>query len=1001
MFMNAFIVAFAMSTSQDTAFDVFISYARKDNTSGWVDALHHDILADHRKNFSRPLRVFFDKHDIKDLDDWRHTILGALRSSKILLVCLSPNYFASGPCQWEFEEYIKRQIHQLIGSDSIAQIYFITVEGSDEQCIAAEWQKLLLRHNYTDVRPWFAHGPEALRLEEVRQRMAALGVSLWERLQRAQRAESAPGNLRWQNPHFLGRTKELRHLHESLGKGVIGVVTAVQGLGGMGKTELAVAYAHGFADCYPGGLWSLQAEGKKELLPLIGELAWERALDFTPTEAEKNDPALLGRGVLEHLKIRAAAVKDTDPDRGAACLILLDNVSEPDLLSPAQLATLPGGSSAHWLRIVATTRLDIRAQKDRLDTLAIDALDEATALQLIEDHQPYRDAAKRIVLDPAQAVPKGVPNFASDTEREAARQIVQALGGFTLAIEQVAIFLGIHPEISPSGFLQQLQDKGLPLADTVVTHDDGAVAAQMLTQSKQLGLILDATLEKLSAPARTALRFAALLPTDTVPWPWLRSLTEAEHPELAQKDALGADPWLNVQRRLLGLRLLTSGDRPEYARLHRLVGAHIGNMLVHSLDEHMRGSVDGSIWSNSTPNVWRFDSYLKDRSRLLIARPEKPDDWELDALIDVLPKLSRVINDAGFTNTAVCLADKIMGYRPLSVSAAFISQLAVDCESAISEGSQGVDWKFNLAAANLFFGKAALLAGRALSAGKRFEVAQGILNSLDVEAEDGERLRAMKKSLERELALVAQANGDPEKAKAMFTKAKQEVEKLVNNSPHDQALQHRLCWFCEKLGTLAVSQENLEDASRHFSQMSEILEQLVAADPHNRRWQRDLCNAWEKLGNLECWLKNPDRAKSFFTRCKNILEPLAACDLQNGDLQMDVARVWNHLAYCASHQGDCAEMEKCSEHAVSISKTVVVSDPLNVEWLVNHATFLHLSAHALATAGRSPNSVIDRLNESFSILQSLDSQGRLPATGIGRECLNDLNERWNQMFDVT
>ena len=611
-------------SSSPAAYDLFISYARKDNTSGWVNALHQDILADHRAHSSRPLRIFFDTEAIKDLDDWRHRILGALRSSKILLVCLSPNYFSSGPCQWEFEEYIKRQIHQLIGSDSIAQIYFVTVVGSDEQRVAAEWRALLRRHNYTDVRPWFHQGPESLLLAEVRQRMAALGVSLWERLQRAQRAESAPGNLRWQNPHFLGRTKELRLLHESLGLGRIGVVTAVQGLGGMGKTELAVAYAHGFADCYPGGLWSLQAEGETELLPLIGKLAWERALGFTPTEAEKNEPALLGRGVLEHLKTRAAAVRDVDPDRGPACLILLDNVSDPALLTPAQLATVPGGSSAHWLRLIATTRLDITPQKDRLDTLAIDALDEVTALQLIEDHQRFRDAEKNIVLDPAQAVPRGVPTFASEAEKEAARQIVRALGGFTLAIEQVAIFLGIHPDVSPSHFLQQLQDKGLPLADSLVTHEEGAVAAQMLTQSKQLGLILDATLEKLSAPARTALHFAALLPPDNVPWPWLRDLTQAEHPDLQEKDALGVDPWMAVPRRLLGLRLLTPGDDVQIARMHRLVAATIKLQLADKLDASLaalhsllryitRG--EGANWLDYYPEIdtpWLEKSVVAD-----------------------------------------------------------------------------------------------------------------------------------------------------------------------------------------------------------------------------------------------------------------------------------------------------------------------------------------------------------------------------------------------------
>jgi len=82
------------------------------------------------------------------------------------------------------------------------------------------------------------------------------------------------------------------------------------GTGGQGKSELAVAYAHAFADCYPAGLWALRAESKKELLPLIGELAFDPALGYVPTDAEKNDPPLLGKAVLNHLKSRADAVRD-------------------------------------------------------------------------------------------------------------------------------------------------------------------------------------------------------------------------------------------------------------------------------------------------------------------------------------------------------------------------------------------------------------------------------------------------------------------------------------------------------------------------------------------------------------------------------------------------------------------------------------------------------------------------------------------------------------------
>ncbi len=102
-----------MST-QFTPFEIFISYSRHDNVvpegsltgKGWVTTLRDHILADHRRFSTEPLRIFFDTAEIRDMDDWRHRILGGLRSSKVLLVCLSPNYFASAYCRWEWEEVL-------------------------------------------------------------------------------------------------------------------------------------------------------------------------------------------------------------------------------------------------------------------------------------------------------------------------------------------------------------------------------------------------------------------------------------------------------------------------------------------------------------------------------------------------------------------------------------------------------------------------------------------------------------------------------------------------------------------------------------------------------------------------------------------------------------------------------------------------------------------------------------------------------------------------------
>lgn len=112
------------------------------DTKGWVTVLRDEILADHQCFSTEPRRIFFDTSAIKDMDDWRHRILDGLRHSRILLVCLSPDYFASDYCRWEFEGYIQRQVHKLMGFDSFAPVYFVEVPGVSEQEMARGWYEL-------------------------------------------------------------------------------------------------------------------------------------------------------------------------------------------------------------------------------------------------------------------------------------------------------------------------------------------------------------------------------------------------------------------------------------------------------------------------------------------------------------------------------------------------------------------------------------------------------------------------------------------------------------------------------------------------------------------------------------------------------------------------------------------------------------------------------------------------------------------------------------------
>ena len=78
-------------------FDLFISYTRKDNDAGMVSALVETIEADFAQfSPSVPLKVFFDKKSILDMQYWQDVLKKGLRQSKVMLAVLSEAYFNRG-----------------------------------------------------------------------------------------------------------------------------------------------------------------------------------------------------------------------------------------------------------------------------------------------------------------------------------------------------------------------------------------------------------------------------------------------------------------------------------------------------------------------------------------------------------------------------------------------------------------------------------------------------------------------------------------------------------------------------------------------------------------------------------------------------------------------------------------------------------------------------------------------------------------------------------------
>ena len=507
------------------SYDLFISYSRRDNADGRITQLVKRIKANFEAFGGRPersLQVFFDENPedgIKGMEDWRHKILQGLRKSRLLLACLSPSYLQSEYCEWEFNEYLKYEICRAYFGDGVAPIYFVQVPGwedknFDQQCAA--WVAELRRRQHFDLRSWFRDGEKSLRDATVQNRMRQLNDQLKERITRGEQAELSLGNVDAHNRHFIGRTSELRRLRETVGLGKLGMFSIVHGLGGVGKTALAIEYAHAFAHEYGGGRWQVRCEKEVNLHAAITTLASPLGIDFT--DAEKTDPERQFERILRELK---KLVDDNEPHQ---CLIILDNVDKPEFLEPAQTKRI---LSAQWLHIIATSRLgesDLHGTSKDRSFLPVDELPEADAVKLIESHQPGNI-------------------FPTDAERKAALEIVRLLGGFTLAVETAAAYLGqFAHDVNCIGFLARLKKEGIEGLDNSSQETSEGVRHG----EKRLLVTLAPTLERLTECEKLALSYAALLPPDHIALPWIRALIAEKFPKFATDVEPGhPDPWLS------------------------------------------------------------------------------------------------------------------------------------------------------------------------------------------------------------------------------------------------------------------------------------------------------------------------------------------------------------------------------------------------------------------------------------------------------------------------
>ncbi|MEV8549947.1 FxSxx-COOH system tetratricopeptide repeat protein [Streptomyces glaucescens] len=177
-------------------------------------------------------------------------------------------------------------------------------------------------------------------------------------------------NVRRRDPDFSGREELIDHLRDTLTVGSPVAIQALHGMGGVGKTQVAVEYAHRFAEQYD-IVWWVDA-GQPEHLPVqFGELATRLGIADPGREVEWNAGAAL------------AHLAGTE-----RWLVVLDDANDPQACA-GMLPAGPGhvlitSRNPQWQGLVSTIGLDVfsRADARRYLTTRLPALtgDEADTL---------------------------------------------------------------------------------------------------------------------------------------------------------------------------------------------------------------------------------------------------------------------------------------------------------------------------------------------------------------------------------------------------------------------------------------------------------------------------------------------------------------------------------------------------------------------------------------------------------------------------------------------
>ncbi len=256
-------------------------------------------------------------------------------------------------------------------------------------------------------------------LQRLHQQIVANDPGLAGRVATVQ-ARSVPHQLPAAPRSFIGRVDEMKALSAAMDAGGTVAISAIGGAGGIGKTWLALQWAHQHLDRFPDGQLFVNLRG------------------FDPSN-EPMSPAVALRGFVEAL---GADRVPMDPDALAALyrslmndrkvLVVLDNARDSSQVSPL----LPGSPGCGVL-ITSRRRLAGLVTTHGAQSVSLDTLDFDSSKQLLGS----RLGAERIAAEPGVVA-----------------DILQHCAGLPLAVGMVAARATLNPDLPLALVAHELRD---------------------------------------------------------------------------------------------------------------------------------------------------------------------------------------------------------------------------------------------------------------------------------------------------------------------------------------------------------------------------------------------------------------------------------------------------------------------------------------------------------------------------------------------------------------